>query len=108
MFVTITAYAQSCNCKHEIVRYKYIYTKLGNNKEIKIYDGTEEKPAIPNTLIDESGNKIYVRGVDGLRNYFTLQGWEYISENSGVLFLRKVVSEEEAKEMLSKLTTQQD
>ena len=105
MLVTLTANAQ-CNCNHEPVRYCYIYAKIGNKHEIKIYDGTDENNNVPHDLVDEKGNKIYVKGLDSLRNYFTLQGWEYIKEESGVLFLRKAVSEEEANTILPKLINQ--
>lgn len=105
MLVTFTANAQ-CNCKHEPVRYLYIYATIGGKNDIKICDGTEGKNYNHHDFLDENGNKIYVNSKDGLRNYFTLQGWEYIKDEGGYLFLRKAVSEEEANAFLPKLINQ--
>ena len=105
MLVTLAANAQ-CNCNHEPVRYWYIYALVGIKKEIKYYDGSEERAPVP--FLDDNGNKIYVRNGIGLLNYFTLQGWEYIKEEGGLFFLRKTVTEEEAKEKLSKVMGKQN
>ena len=110
MFMALTSFAQSNNSeqkadsKKENGKYFYcdVTTDISKVNSVAYDDGTVRGNDL---LKDENGKKLNFNTDMSIINYMTLQGWEiYIYNDNGKTVFRKKVTDQEAQELLKKMT----